>query len=636
MSLTPQWLDELRARTTLSAVVGRTTKLTKKGREFAACCPFHNEKSPSFYVNDEKGFYHCFGCGAHGDAIRWLTDQRGLGFMDAVKELAAAAGLEVPAADPRSAERAQQQAGLHDVMAAAQAFFVGQLAGGEGAKARAYLATRGFDAATVQRFGFGYAPEGRQALKAALRQFPEPLLIEAGLRIVVEDKEPYDRFRGRLMLPIEDRQGRVIAFGGRILDKTKTDAPKYLNSPDTPLFDKGRTLYNLHRAGPVSRQSGRLVVVEGYMDAIAMSAGGFGECVAPLGTALTETQIEMLWRLVETPVLCFDGDAAGQRAAMRAITRALPLLRPAHSLAIVRMPDGLDPDDLLKTQGPRAMEGLLSGAASLLDTLWAHEQGALPLSTPEAKAGLKARLMEHVNTIADEDIKALYRRELTDRFSAFAFPARENKPFAPQQRAAPGRMVGGRWTREPPVPTSPLPETAARLRQGVGRGQREKHFAVIAAGLMRHPQEIARHAEALCLLAREDARIDVLLDHLDGGGVLESGAIATIWAEHGLPLPSPDDWAGLSFGFLNDGCPAHDARAQLAEMVMLVAEREAVELAYAEAAKRFERDLSDAAFAEQERLRKRKLEFEARLRHMGHVTDTGSDIITGEPNDTRA
>ena len=638
MSLSPQWLDELRARLTLSTIVGRTTKLTKKGREYAACCPFHNEKSPSFYVNDEKGFYHCFGCGAHGDAIRWLTDQRGMGFMDAVKDLAAEAGLEVPAPDPQSAQRLAQQAGLHDVMAAAQAFFVGQLAQDEGAKARAYLATRGFDAATCQRFGFGYAPEGRQALKAALRQFPEPLLIEAGLRIVVEDKEPYDRFRGRLMLPIEDARGRVIAFGGRILDKTKTDAPKYLNSPDTPLFDKGRTLYNLHRAGPVSRQSGRLVVVEGYMDAIAMSAGGFGECVAPLGTALTERQLEMAWRLVETPVLCFDGDAAGQRAAMRAITRALPLLRPAHSLSIVRMPEGLDPDDLLKAQGPKAMEALLSNAASLLDTLWAHERDALPLTTPEAKAGLKARLMEHVNTIADEDIKALYRRELTDRFSAFAFPQRQNTPFAPraqQPRAAQGKMVNGRWTREPPVPTSPLPETAARLRKGAGRGQREKHFAVLSAGLMRHPQEIARHAEALCLIAREDARIDVLLDHLDGGGVLEMGAIATIWAEHGLPLPSPDDWAGLTFGFLDDDHPAQPARDELAEMVMLVAEREAVELAYDTATKRFEREFSDEAFAEQERLRKRKLEFEARLRHMGHANEQDGDIIPPEPKDTQ-
>ncbi len=250
--LTPQWLDELRARVTLSSVIGRTTRLTKAGHEFKACCPFHNEKSPSFTVNDQKGFYHCFGCGAHGDVIRWMTDQRGLSFMDAVKELASEAGMEVPAPDPRAAKAAEQRDTLHDVMKAAQDWFVAQLAGPEGERARAYLATRGFDAHTVQRFGFGYAPEGRQALKAALKDVPEDRLIEAGLRIAVEDKEPYDRFRGRLMLPIEDARGRVIAFGGRILDAQKTDAPKYLNSPDTPLFDKGRTLYNLHRAGPAS------------------------------------------------------------------------------------------------------------------------------------------------------------------------------------------------------------------------------------------------------------------------------------------------------------------------------------------------------------------------------------------------
>jgi DNA primase len=318
MALTPQWLDELRALISLSGVIGRTTRLTKAGHEFKACCPFHNEKSPSFTVNDAKGFYHCFGCGAHGDVIRWMTDQRGLSFMDAVKELASEAGMEVPAPDPRSAERAEQQAGLHDVMAAAQGWFVQRLASDEGAKARAYLATRGFDAHTLQRFGFGYAPEGRQALKEALKQFPEAMLIEAGLRIAVDDKEPYDRFRGRLMLPIEDARGRVIAFGGRILDAEKKDAPKYLNSPDTPLFDKGRTLYNLHRAGPASRQSGRIVVVEGYMDVIALAAAGITDAVAPLGTALTERQIEMLWRLVETPILCFDGDAAGHGAHRRA------------------------------------------------------------------------------------------------------------------------------------------------------------------------------------------------------------------------------------------------------------------------------------------------------------------------------
>ncbi|HZV11325.1 MAG TPA: CHC2 zinc finger domain-containing protein, partial [Novosphingobium sp.] len=227
MALTPQWLDELRSRITLSGVIGRTTRIQKAGREFKACCPFHNEKSPSFTINDEKGFYHCFGCGAHGDVIRWMTDQRGLSFMDAVKQLAEEAGMEVPAADPHtarlSAQRAEQAKTLHDVMAAAQDWFAANLAGPEGAEARAYLATRGFSAEVCRQFGFGYAPEGRQALKGALDRFPEAMLVEAGLRIAVEEREPYDRFRGRLMLPIQDARGRVIAFGGRILSAQKTD-----------------------------------------------------------------------------------------------------------------------------------------------------------------------------------------------------------------------------------------------------------------------------------------------------------------------------------------------------------------------------------------------------------------------------
>src|SRR6188768_2767758 len=425
MSLSPQWLDELRSRVTLSGVVMRTTKLQKSGHEWKACCPFHNEKSPSFTVSDQKGFYHCFGCGAHGDVIRWMTDQRGLSFMDAVKELAAEAGMEVPRLDPREAQRAEQQAGLHDVMAAAQDWFRASLDTPDGARAREYLKSRRSDAHTLERFGFGYAPDSRNALKAALKQFDEPMLVEAGLRIQVEDRDPYDRFRDRLTMPIHDARGRVIGFAGRILDADKKDAPKYLNSPDTPLFDKGRTLFSLHRAGPASRKTGRIVVVEGQMDVIALAAAGIEEAVAPMGTALTERQIELLWRLSEKPMLCFDGDAAGRRAAMRAAVRALPMLRPGHSLQFVTLPAGMDPDDLLKIKGREALEALLAAPVSLLDTLWQHERDAGPLASPEDKAGLKARLMDLVETIAHPDIKSLYRRDLMDRFSAFAFPRRE-------------------------------------------------------------------------------------------------------------------------------------------------------------------------------------------------------------------
>ena len=270
--------------------------------------------------------------------------------------------------------------------------------------------------------------ELRAYIKGALSQFDEALLIESGMLITVDDKAPYDRFRDRLMLPIHDARGRVIAFGGRILEN-RDGVAKYLNSPDTPLFDKGRTLYNLHRAGPVSRQSGRMVVVEGYMDVIALANAGIEDTVAPLGTALTENQLELLWRMVEAPILCFDGDAAGQRAAMRAIARALPMLRPSRSLAIVRLPAGLDPDDLIRQQGAKAMEQLLAQPATLLDTLWVFERDAQPLRTPEDKAGLKERLLAHVEAIEHQDIRALYRRELLERYSAYAFPPREQRPW---------------------------------------------------------------------------------------------------------------------------------------------------------------------------------------------------------------
>ena len=600
MALTPQWLDELRSRVTLSSVIMRTTKLQRAGREWKACCPFHDEKTPSFTVSDEKGFYHCFGCGAHGDVIRWMTDQRGLSFMDAVKELAVEAGMEMPAPDPRAARRAQERAGLHDVMQAAQDWFAANLQGPGGARAREYLASRGFSPRTVEWFGFGFAPGERQAMKAALSQFDESLLIEAGLRIAVEDRDPYDRFRARLMLPIHDARGRVIAFGGRILE-SDSKAPKYLNSPDTPLFDKGRTLYNLHRAGPASRQSGRMIVVEGYMDVIALAAHGFEDAVAPLGTALTEQQIELLWRMVERPVLCFDGDAAGQRAAMRAIGRALPLLRPAHSLAIVRLPAGLDPDDLLKKEGRAAMERLLAAPATLLDTLWEFEKNAQALDTPEDKAGLKQRLLDHVERIEHPDIRALYKRELLERFSAFAFPRRE-RSFTPRG--------GGPRDRRQAIPRL-SPETARRLR-GAREGSRDQLVSAVIAGLMRYPDEALRHAEQLGRFAQLDRKAGPAVDAvLEAVEMLEPGETLPISSFDG-PVAPPDN---TRFAFLGEGIDPQVAREQLAEAVALLVERPALEAALAAATARFETD-PEGAFAEQQRLLKRKLEFERRLGQM--------------------
>ena len=595
MALSPQWLDELRSRTTLSALIMRTTKLQRAGREWKACCPFHDEKSPSFTVNDAKGFYHCFGCGAHGDAIRWMTDQRGMGFMDAVKELAAAAGMDVPAPDPREARRAEKRASLHDVMAAAQDWFAANLRSPAGAVARDYLERRGIGEKVIARFGFGWAPDDKGALKSALSNFDEAMLVEAGLLISVEDKAPYDRFRGRVMLPIQDARERVIAFGGRIL-QARDGVAKYLNSPDTPLFDKGRTLYNIHRAAAASRKTDRLIAVEGYMDAIALAAHGIEDVVAPMGTAMTEQQIELMWRLADKPVLCFDGDNAGRRAAMRAVSRALPMLRPGHSLLIVEMPAGLDPDDLLRRDGKAAMEKLFEQAIPMLDVIWRHERDVAPLSSPEDKAGLKARLLDHVEAIGHEDIRSLYRRDLLDRFSEFAYP--------PRQPASRGSAFFKRAEREDPA-------IRDRLRRTVSGGHRDHFTRAVIAGFARHPGEIGRHAESLLRLAQTDPAAAPAIDWLlDFATLLEAGENPPISA--GAIPPPPDN---ARFSFLVEGSDPGDAREDLAEALALLVERPALDRAIAAATDMFDRD-PEGAFAEQQRLRKRKLEIDVRLGQM--------------------
>ncbi|TRD09925.1 DNA primase [Erythrobacter insulae] len=606
MTITPQWKDELRARVTLSTVILRTDKITKAGREWKGCCPFHDEKTPSFYVNDQKQFYHCFGCGAHGDVISWMTEQRGLSFIDAVKELAAEAGMEVPAPDPIAAKKAEKRAELVDVTEAAQHWYVDNLRSTDGRHALEYLQKRGLKPETLREFGFGYAPESKQALHRALARYPDDMLVESGMRISTEDGTQYDRFRERIMLPIQDARGRVIAFGGRILGK-RDGVAKYLNSPDTPLFDKGRTLYNIHRAAPASRQSGRVIVVEGYMDVIALAQAGFDDAVAPLGTALTEMQLEMLWRMVEVPVLCFDGDAAGQKAAMRAIGRALPMLAPMRSLGIVQLPTGKDPDDLINEQGPGAMEKLLSAPKSLLEMLWDYELTAQPLQSPEAKAGLKARLMEHVDTIQDRDIQSLYRRELLDRFSAFAYP-----PRAPRQAFNP-QAKRGVWNGKPAAPRTLSSGARATLQKAMAGGQRSDLFGAIVAGLLRHPSEIHRHAETLISLAKHDAKAAPAIESLiELSETLDSQAITAISDEQGYPAPPVDN----RYTFLREGTPPGEAREELAEAVSLLAHKPALEAAMAATIARFEDD-PEGSFAEQTRLRQQLFTVEERLKAFG-------------------
>lgn len=497
MSLTPQWLDELRSRVTLSSLVGRTVKVTRAGREFKACCPFHNEKSPSFTINDEKGFYHCFGCGAHGDAIRWMTEHRGLSFMDAVKELAGEAGLDVPAPDPRAAKKAEEQSSLRDVVQDAAAWFTHQLDIGSGTSARAYLQRRGISDATRKAFAFGLAPDNRTALKEALSKYPTPMLVESGMLIQVDNKDPYDRFRGRLMIPIRDARGRVIAFGGRILGDGE---PKYLNSPDTPLFDKGRTLFNLDKASPASRRTNRVIVVEGYMDVIALAEAGIEDAVAPLGTALTEQQITMLWRMVAVPILCFDGDAAGQKAAMRAATRALPMLQPGHSLAFAAMPQGQDPDDVVRSKGPDGFNTLLGEAQPLVDKLWSYEVAAGPLETPEERAALKARLLAHADAIQDPDVRHHYReafRQRIDELFARKRPERgNNQPWSPNAARRGGKKFAPDPRFQPPVE-----ETRQISRIGIAG-----HLAsALLGGLLRYPAALSRNEEQLSRVSIPDS-----------------------------------------------------------------------------------------------------------------------------------
>ena len=402
-------------RTTLSGVIQRHTKLQKAGREWKACCPFHKEKTPSFTVNDEKGFYHCFGCGAHGDAIRFLTETRGLSFIDAVKELADAAGMQLPAPDPRAREKQEKRDSLYDVMEAAAQWFADQLRSNAGLETRAYLEQRGLDMAAQGAFRLGFAPDSRGAIGEALKQFGEDRLVEAGLVIRPDEagRQPYDRFRGRLIFPIRDPRGRVIAFGGRIIGQGE---PKYLNSPDTPLFDKGRTLFNLDRAAPASRPKGRIIVVEGYMDVIALDQAGIGEAVAPLGTALTEDQIGLLWRLADEPIVCFDGDAAGEKAAIRAAERALGIAQPGKSLRFAALPAGQDPDDLVRQAGPKAFENVLSRAVPMVDMVYAGQRDAANTRTPEGRAGLKRNLDTLTAKIPDGDISREYRRSFASFF----------------------------------------------------------------------------------------------------------------------------------------------------------------------------------------------------------------------------
>ena len=425
MAFTPQFLDELRGRLTLSDYVGKRVRLKKKGREHLGLCPFHNEKTPSFTVNDSKAFYHCFGCGAHGSAIDWVMQMEGLSFPEAVERLAGDAGMAVPQSSPEEQARAKRAKSLYDANEAACAWFEKQLYQTDGAAALDYLRGRGLTEETIARFRLGFAPESSRGRKNTLGQtlqadgYTEEMLIEAGLIARPDDgRAPYDRFRGRVIFPITDRRGRVIAFGGRIMEDREGVA-KYLNSPETPLFHKGRTLYALALAREAAANDAEVIVTEGYMDVIALHQAGFGGAVAPLGTAVTEEHISALWQLSSEPTLCFDGDQAGIRAAAKVPEKVLPLLRDdGNSLRFAFLPSGEDPDSLVKNFGHEKFQAVLKEAETLSSWLWTLETSGKNFETPERRANLWRSLKDRFGTIpmSSKVVRAEYENFFRDKY----------------------------------------------------------------------------------------------------------------------------------------------------------------------------------------------------------------------------
>lgn len=529
MRFTPQFLDELRARLSVSEVVGKRVKLKKAGREWKGLSPFQREKTPSFYVNDQKGFYHDFSSGKHGDIISFVMETDGLPFAEAVERLASMAGLALPAVTPDAARQEQRRRTLHDVMELAAKFFAETLASRAGAKARGYLADRAISPATQLQFRLGYAPPPpeRFALKEHLGKLGVSVedMIETGLLVAGNDiPVPYDRFRDRVMFPITDLRGRVIAFGGRALEK---DVPaKYLNSPETPLFHKGDNLYNHQTARKATHDGSALIVVEGYVDVIAMVTAGFAGAVAPLGTALTESQLALLWKMADEPILCFDGDRAGQKAAYRAADLAMPFLAPGKSLRFALLPEGQDPDDLARSGGRGAIEEVIAAAKPLAEMIWSRELEGGNFSTPERRAALEARIKELASGIRDEVVRRYYRDDFAERLrrtfapeggrGGFAgrgnFQGNSGRSFQPRSGGQANRFGGqgfgsqGRRGAPAPVliPSGPYQAASPQLATSpIMRGQRSaisRREALILQCLINHPWLLHDHLEEVAAL----------------------------------------------------------------------------------------------------------------------------------------
>ncbi len=490
MAFPPGFLDELRARLSLSDIVGRKVSLKRRsGAEYAGLCPFHNEKTPSFTVNDKKGFFYCFGCHEKGSAIDFVIKTEGLSFPEAVEKLAREVNLPVPRATPAERERADRASTLQQVVELAAQWYQKQLRLPVGRQGLDYLRGRGLSDAVIDQFRLGFAPDSRDGVIAALKRESVPIekIVEAGLAIQPEDRrEPYDRFRGRVMFVINDRRGRAIAFGGRVMGAGE---PKYLNSPETPLFHKGANLYCLDLARQAVTKDQPVIVAEGYMDVIALHGAGFGGAVAPLGTALTEGQLAELWKLADEPYLCFDGDNAGRRAMSRAAERALPLLRAGKSLRFLALPAGEDPDSLIRTRGPDALRRTLDLARPLSDVVWEMETAGKSTDTPERRASLQRSVEQRVAEIADPVVRDYYRTEMRSRLN------RMRRPEAPAWQPGSRRPFRRPGDPEP----APFAAGAAARRSGSDLdGSRQER--VLLGALIERPALLHILAEDLANL----------------------------------------------------------------------------------------------------------------------------------------
>ncbi|WP_293858846.1 DNA primase [uncultured Alsobacter sp.] len=541
MRYPPGTLDEIRARLPVSEVVGKRVRLQKAGREWKGLSPFNAEKTPSFFVNDQKGFYHDFSSGKHGDIFSFLMETEGVPFPEAVERLAAMAGVDLPKISPQAIEQEERSRSLVEVMAMAASFFQAELRGRAGTRARAYLDGRGLSPETRDAFGIGYAPADRFSLRDHLagKGVTPEAMMEVGLLVQPEGTAvPFDRFRDRVMFPICDVRGRVIAFGGRALEK---DVPaKYLNSPETTLFHKGRVLYNHHNARKAAHDKGSVIAVEGYVDVIAMSAVGFANTVAPLGTALTPDQLALLWRMADEPILCFDGDKAGRRAAYRALDVALPIVTPGKSLRIAFMPEGQDPDDLARAGGHGALARVIDAAQPLAEVLWAREVEAGPLDTPERRAALERRLRDLLSAIQDEDLRRHYRADMDARLRAMmpgSAPRGERRPWV--ERRGGGRFEPRRPTGIPEqLRASPLLARSALFSRAPSPSPRE---SLIVLGLAAHADLLADMAEALASMDLADAdagRVrQALVDAAAHGELPASGSVRELLEAWGLATP---------------------------------------------------------------------------------------------------